>query len=116
MKRGDDNLRDELLQRLIDSRLVTPYVQVNFNHEPSKLPVRELPHSSWAEMYLLYKAYTKTTHEACASRATFFKSVSKWKVCLKFHQKTHHAQCATCARYRSALHRTDEPCHSGVVF
>lgn len=78
-------------------------MQVSFNHDPSKLPLRELPHSCWAEMFVLYKAYMNTKNQEPASRSVFFREVNSWKKCLRFHQKTQHALCMTCSRYRAAI-------------
>jgi len=105
---ADDRVRDEILQRLIDARLLGPSMQVNFNHSPDTLPLRELPHGSWSELFLLYKAFVKSKETGgekveMASRSTFFAEAQRWHVCLKFHQKTHHAQCFTCSRLRARL-------------
>ena len=106
---ADDDLRQELLDRLVDSRLVGPTFQVSSNNDPSRLPMRELPHGSWMNMYLLYKAYARSRNETPASRSTFFAVVQEWKVCIKFHRRTHHQICLTCSTLRSALLNTDEP-------
>ena len=106
---ADDDLRQELLDRLVDSRLVGPTFQVSSNNDPSRLPMRELPHGSWMNMYLLYKAYARSRNETPASLSTFFAVVQEWKVCIKFHRRTHHQICLTCSTLRSALLNTDEP-------
>ena len=92
-------------------------MQVAFNHSPDTLPLRELPHGSWSELYLLYKAFveSKTTGDGkvqMASRSTFFAEAQRWHVCLKFHQKTHHAQCFTCSRLRARLQNATDAWHS----
>lgn len=112
LDQADEPLREELLQRLIDSRLMGASQQVSFNHDPARLPVRELPHSTWSEMFLLYKAYMKTNGQEPASKSLFFRQIKGWKQCMRFHQKTHHAQCMTCCRYRSALQNATETCSS----
>lgn len=85
---ADHDLRQELLDKLIDSRLVGPSMQVC--QVPSRLPMRELPHGNWMNMFLLYTAYAKSKHETPASRSTFFSVIQDWKVCIKFHRRTHH--------------------------
>ena len=72
--------------------MLGPSMQVAFNHSPDTLPLRELPHGSWSELYLLYKAFveSKATGDGkvqMASRSTFFAEAQRWHVCLKFHQK-----------------------------
>ena len=108
LKDADNELREELLQQLVDVHLMSPYLQVGFNSDPSRLPLRELPHGSWSELYLLYQSFSRVKNEAPACRATFFQAVGVWKICLRFHKKTQHAQCATCARLRSQLHGATE--------
>lgn len=105
---ADDNLRQEMLDRLVDSRLTGPTVQVSCNHDPRRLPLRELPHGSWMNMYLMYCAYSKASGETPASRSTFFSVANEWKVCLKFHRRTHHQICLTCSRLRSEIQNTDD--------
>ena len=75
------------------------------NYEPERLPLRELPHASWSELYLMLQSYCRVrgSDAAVPSRATFFEVVKRWKVCLRFHKKTQHAQCATCSRLRAAI-------------
>eukprot|EP00434_Breviolum_minutum_P009292 symbB.v1.2.008188.t2/scaffold450.1/size202773/7 len=106
LKAADDDLRNELLQRLIDSRLAGPFHQISFNSDPTRLPLRELPHGSWSELFLLYKSYSRVKSSTHASRSTFFSVANEWKQCLRFHKKTHHAQCVTCAKLRVALQNT----------
>ena len=113
---ADDCVRDEILQRLIDARLLGPSMQIAFNHTPDTLPLRELPHGSWSELYLLYQAFVKSKATGggeveMASRATFFAEAQRWHTCLKFHQKTHHAQCFICSRLRAALQNATDTCH-----
>lgn len=106
LKAADDDLRNELLQRLIDSRLAGPFHQISFNSDPTRLPLRELPHGSWSELFLLYKSYSRVKSSTHASRSTFFSVANEWRQCLRFHKKTHHAQCVTCAKLRVALQNT----------
>ena len=103
LKESTEDLRQELLQRLIDQRLMGPSLQVSMNFEPEQLPLRELPHRSWSELYLMLQSYCRVKDAVIPSRATFFQMVQRWKVCLRFHKKTQHAQCATCSRLRAAI-------------
>ena len=105
---ADDSLRQELLARLVDARLTGPGTQMSLNHNPHRLPMKELPHGSWANMFLMYQAYSKAKGETPASRATFFNVISDWKVCVKFHRRTHHQMCLTCSTLRSAIKNTND--------
>ena len=105
---ASESLRQELLDRLVDSRLIGPSFQISCNNDPNRLPMRELPHGSWANLYLMYRAYATSQHEVPASKSTFFQVVQEWKVCMKFHRKTHHQICLTCSKLRSAILSTDE--------
>ncbi len=109
LKHADEDLRGELLERLVDSRLMGPYLQISFNRDPARLPLRELPHGCWSEVYLLYKSYSKVKGEPHACRSTFFNVAAEWKSCIRFHKKTHHQVCATCAHLRSLLQNATEP-------
>lgn len=119
LKRADESLRQELLERLIDCRLMTPSMQLMYNFDPERLPMRELPHGNWSELFILYKAFVRTKLDehngGAACRATFFKVARRWKPCLKFHQQSHHAQCSTCSRMRAALQGTSEPCPISIL-
>ena len=108
LKNADDQLREELFQRLVDSHLMSPFLQISFNHDPARLPLRELPHGSWSELYLVYQSHCRVKEETPACRSTFFQVVSEWKQCLRFHKHTQHAQCATCAHLRSLLQQTKD--------
>ena len=103
LNNADEELRQELLQRLIDCQLMGVNMQVLYNGDPSRLPLRELPHGSWSEVFILYKAFVRSKQEPAASRSTFFQEASMWHSCLRFHQKTQHAHCVVCSRYRAAL-------------
>ena len=111
---ADHALRQELLDKIIDSRLVGPSMQVC--QVPSRLPMRELPHGNWMNMFLLYTAYAKSKHETPASRSTFFSVIQEWKVCIKFHRRTHHKICLTCSKLKSKIQSATDPCLTGVNF
>ena len=105
---ADDDLRQELLDKLIDSRLMGPTTQLC--QDPSRLPMRELPHGNWMNMFLLYTAYAKSKHETPASRSTFFSVIQHWKICIKFHRRTHHQICLTCSRLKSLIQSATDSC------
>ena len=105
---ADQDLRQELLDRLVDSRLTGPTIQISCNHDPSRLPMKELPHGNWMNMYLMYQAYAKSKDESPASRSTFFSVIQQWKTCVKFHRRTHHQICLTCSTLRSAIQKTSD--------
>ena len=73
LEKADEELKEELMQRLVDSKLLGAALQVSFNHDPARLPLRELPHGSWSELFLMYKSYAGVKNEPHACRATFFK-------------------------------------------
>ena len=108
LSEASESLRQELLDHLVDSRLIGPSFQISCNNDPNRLPMRELPHGSWANLYLMYRAYATSRYETPASKSTFFQVVKEWKVCLKFHRKTHHQICLTCSKLRSAILSTDD--------
>ena len=103
MKQADDDLRDQLMQRLVDAHLMSPYLQLSFNSDPARLPLRELPHGSWTELFLVYKSFCRVKNEGHASKALFFSVAKEWRKCLRFRKESDHAQCATCSRLRSLL-------------
>ena len=105
---GDQQFREDLLQRLIDVRLMSAFTQVGFNADPRRLALRELPHGNWSNVYLLYQAHCKAAHEVPASKSTFFSVALQWKCCLRFHKKSQHAVCATCSRLKMRLRNVKE--------
>lgn len=108
LAKGGEELRQELLERLIDSRLVGATMQMSWNRNPEKLPLRELPHGSWSNIYLLYVSYCKTKGESAAAKSTFFTVCQEWRACLRFHKRTQHAICETCSRLRMKVRHAAE--------
>lgn len=108
LAKGGETLRQELLERLIDCRLMGSTSQVNFNGDPSRLAMRELPHGSWSNIFLLYISYCKTTGESPASRSTFFSICQQWRSCLRFHKRTQHQICETCSKLKSKVRNSSE--------
>ena len=109
LAKGGDELRKELLERLIDCRLVGATTQISFQSDPQRLAMRELPHGSWSNVYLLYMSYCKTQGLDPASRSTFFGVSQQWRACLRFHKKSQHQVCETCSRLKSKIQNTKEP-------
>ena len=87
MEDSDEQIREDLLQKLVDARLMGPTSQIVLNAEPAKLPMREVGHGSYATLYLLYLAYSRTMSESPASRALFYEAAGEWRTCLKFTKK-----------------------------
>ena len=109
LAKGGDEVRQELLERLIDSKLVGPYVQLSFNRSPQRLPLRELPHGCWANVFLLYLAWCRTHHESPASRSTFFAVSREWRSCMRFHKRSQHQVCVTCSILKTRIRNSKDP-------
>ena len=103
VNKDDETLREELLQQLIDIRLVGPFAQIGFHQDPQKLAMRELPHGSWSNVFLLYQAHCRASMEPPASKSTFFSIVQQWKVALRFHKRTQHQICNTCSKLKTRI-------------
>ena len=108
LAKGGEQLRQELLERLIDCKLMGPFVQLSFNSNPERLPMRELPHGSWSNVYLLYLSYCRTQDHTPASRSTFFAAALGWHKCLRFHKKSQHQMCDTCSRLKMKIQHSTE--------
>lgn len=103
LEMSDEKLREDLLARLVDNKLMGPGMQIGWNHEPEGLPERKLPHGSFATLYLLYVAYCRTAQEAAASRSVFYQVAKRWRVCLRFHKPSSHSTCHTCSRLKALI-------------
>ncbi|CAK9035415.1 unnamed protein product, partial [Durusdinium trenchii] len=99
---SDAALRQDLLDKLVDSHLTGPCLQLR-NVEPSELPTKELPHGNFSTLFLLYRAFAQTSGEMAASRATFYKACKRWRPCLRFHKQSNHSKCLTCVRLQSRI-------------
>ena len=108
MEDSDEQIREDLLQKLVDARLMGPTSQIVLNAEPAKLPMREVGHGSYATLYLLYLAYSRTMSESPASRALFYEAAGEWRTCLKFTKKTVHQVCYTCSKIKSRIKNAAE--------
>lgn len=109
-KLSDEALREELLQQLIDCHLMGSTAQVVFNQDPSRLALRELPHGSWSNVYVLYKAHCRAKNCIPASKSTFFSVSMLWRCCLRFHKKSQHSLCATCSRLKMLIRNSNASC------
>ncbi|CAK9021468.1 Uncharacterized protein SCF082_LOCUS15362 [Durusdinium trenchii] len=103
LEKSDEQLRDELLNRLLSHRLEGATQQVMNTSDPTRLPYRELPHGSAGNLYLLYLAQCRAEHQEEASRSTFYKAWKKWKTCMTFHKKSAHSLCLQCSEMRAAI-------------
>ena len=87
INKDDTDLREELLQQLIDCKLLGPTCQVGCHSDPTRLSVRELPHGCWSNVYLLYQAHCRAQSQDPASKSTFFAVAKQWQCALRFHKK-----------------------------
>lgn len=111
INKDDEGLRQELLERLIDCRLMKATNQILFN-DPQRLALRELPHGNWSNVYVLYQAHCRSQGFAAASKATFFAVSQLWRSCLRFHKKSQHTKCFTCSRLQMELRNTTVSCQA----
>ncbi|CAL1131997.1 unnamed protein product [Cladocopium goreaui] len=100
---SDEQLRENLLARLIDAKLMGPGLQVGFNHDPEGLPERKLPHGNFATLYIMYESFCKAAGEEPASRTVFYQVGKRWKVCLRFHKPSVHSKCWTCSTLKARI-------------
>ena len=106
--KSDEDLREELLRRLVDRQLLGPSHQILMDGDIERLPLRELPPGNVASLYLMFVAYTRTTDSPVASKSTFYKVARKWNVCLRFRRRTEHSLCIECSRLKAAIHGCSE--------
>lgn len=110
LETSDRELRADLLQKLVDQRLMGPTAQICLNPDPSKLPIRELPHGSYATLFVMYLAFCRMSNEQPAGRTLFYEVAMEWKSCLKFHKKCTHQVCSTCSELRAKIQNASETC------
>ena len=102
----DQELRAELLKRLVLQRLLGPTQRLAEHHDPERLPMRLLPPGTIATLYLMYCAQCKVSRETPASRTVFYEAYKPWWVCLRFRKKAimHFAMSAqNCAQESTTL-------------
>ena len=102
----DEQLREDLLRKLIDRELLGGTAQISLESSIESLPLRELPPGSTSSLYLMYLAYMRMTGDPAdaASRSTFYTVAKLWRPCLRFRRKTEHSLCFECSRLKSAIH------------
>ncbi|CAL1153569.1 unnamed protein product [Cladocopium goreaui] len=108
LKKSDEELRRQLLDQLIEAKLMGSPKQILQGADPSKLPMRELPHGTVAGLYLQYCAYCRSCDEPAASKTVFFEKAREWHQCLRFHRKTVHAVCAVCSELRAKIRKATD--------
>ena len=92
LETSDAKLREDLIQRLVDFKVM-----------------KELPHGSVSNLFLMYLAYANILGERPASRATFYREAKKWRCCMRFHKVTVHSICTTCARLKMKIREASVP-------
>lgn len=108
LSQSDDDLREELLRRLVDHSLLGPTRQI-VELQPEVLPQRELPPGNMASLFLLYLGYMRHSGITPAGKSTFYAIGREWKVCLKFRPETEHSMCHTCQKLKAAIHNSTAP-------
>lgn len=104
----DDDLREELLQRLIDCRLTGPFAQITLSKDPQRLSLRELPHGNWSNVYVMYQAHCRAHGAEPACKSTFFQVCDGWRTALRFHKKTQHQVCITCSSLKMRIRNSKD--------
>ncbi|CAK9085679.1 unnamed protein product, partial [Durusdinium trenchii] len=108
LETSDAKLREDLIQRLVDFKVMGPVGQMVLCNDPSTLPMKELPHGSVSNLFLMYLAYANILGERPASRATFYREAKKWRCCMRFHKVTVHSICTTCARLKMKIREASD--------
>eukprot|EP00435_Cladocopium_sp_Y103_P041073 s2181_g11.t1 len=71
LSQSDEALREQLLSKLIEDKLLGPSRQV-VELKPEELPVRELPPGTTASLFLMYLAYMRPSGITPACRSSFY--------------------------------------------
>lgn len=100
---SDEQLREDLLRRLVDRELLGPSRQILLDGDVARLPLRELPRGNIASLYLMFLAYARTTDSPATGKSTFYKVARKWSVCLRFRRKSDHSLCVECSRLKARI-------------
>ena len=90
LSQSDEELREQLLKKLIENKLLGPSRQV-VEIKPGSLPMRELPPGNTASLYLMYVAYMRPSGVQPAGKTTFYEVAKKWRVCLRFRRQSEHS-------------------------
>lgn len=109
--RSDEDLREELLRKLVDRHLLGPTQEILVETDIQRLPIRELPPGNTSSLYLMYLAYMRAAggEATPASKSTFFEVAKAWKPCLRFRRKSDHAMCFECSRLKHQIQKCKEP-------
>ena len=108
--KSDDELREELLRKLVDRELLGGTVQILLETNIKSLPLRELPPGNTSTLYMMYLSFMRQTGDPsdAASRSTFYSVAKLWRPCLRFRRKTEHALCFECSRLKTAIHKAKD--------
>ena len=107
LTKTDDELREQLLKRLISDKLMAPSRQAT-ELKPGILPLRELPPGNTASLFLMYIAYMKTSDVAPAGKTTCYEIAKQWRTCLRFRRATEHSMCLVCQTLKAAIHNATD--------
>ena len=107
ISQSDESLREEMLGKLVQAKLLGPSRQV-VELKPESLPMRELPPGTTAALYLMYIAFVRPSGIQPASKSTFYEVAKQWKCCLRFRAKTEHSMCLVCQTLKAAIHNASE--------
>ena len=112
----DQELREELLRKLVDRHLLGPTTEILVETDIQTLPVRELPPGNTSALYMMYVAYMRTAggEAQAASKSTFFDVAKEWRPCLRFRRKSDHTMYAECSMLKNSIAKCKEP--SAFIF
>ena len=106
----DQELREELLRKLVDRQLLGPTLETLVETDIQALPVRELPPGNTSALYMMYVAYMRTAggEAQAACKSTFFEVAKEWRPCLRFRRKSDHTMCAECSMLKNSIAKCKE--------
>ena len=100
--KNSDELREELLVKLLDRMLLGPTHQV-LDMKPTELPLRELPPGNVSSLFLMYLAYVRPSGQQPACKSTFYNAWKFWTPCLRFRHASEHTMCLQCQTLKAAI-------------
>ncbi len=99
-----DQLREQLLEKLIEQKLLGPTKGISeITQAPSTLPVRYMPPGNLSSLYLMYIAFIRSGDGKPACRATFYEVAKLWSTCLRFRPRSEHSLCVVCSSLKQAI-------------
>lgn len=107
LSQTDADLREKLLHKLVEDKLLGPSRQV-VELKPASLPLRELPPGNTAALYLMFIAYMRPSGVTPASKSTFYEVARQWRPCLRFRPRSEHSMCLVCQTLKAAIHDATE--------